>query len=237
MGEGFGDFSEAFSTGQGFGWHQRTADHWHGTDAFTRVALPTELIAAAIERDHRCGNGSGTRWRGGRCRLRLRRADPGHRRPVPGRAGAGDRLPRRVDRPRPRRVRRQRGRATPGSRWPPRPSCPGGGLRPDHLLRLAARHRRPPRRARPGPGRRSRRPGRCCCSSRSAPTTSRTTSTRRAGCSTPSRPWPAHRTRSPRRTGDVVRAARRAGRRDSASASLAAEAGFSRVRRCRSRRR
>jgi hypothetical protein len=25
----------AFSTGQGFGWHQRTAAHWHGTDAFT----------------------------------------------------------------------------------------------------------------------------------------------------------------------------------------------------------
>ena len=38
MGEGFGAFSEAFSTGQGFGWHQRTAEHWHGTDAITRVA-------------------------------------------------------------------------------------------------------------------------------------------------------------------------------------------------------
>ena len=48
MGEGFGAFSEAFSTGQGFGWHQRTAEHWHGTDAFTKVALPGELIAAAI---------------------------------------------------------------------------------------------------------------------------------------------------------------------------------------------
>ena len=48
MGEGFAAFSEAFSTGQGFGWHQRTAAHWHGTDAFTRVALPAELIAAAI---------------------------------------------------------------------------------------------------------------------------------------------------------------------------------------------
>ena len=48
MGEGFAAFSEAFSTGQGFGWHQRTADHWHGTDAFTRVALPAELIDAAI---------------------------------------------------------------------------------------------------------------------------------------------------------------------------------------------
>ena len=49
IGEGFGTFSEAFSTGQGFGWHQRSAEHWHGTDAFTRVALPTELIAAAID--------------------------------------------------------------------------------------------------------------------------------------------------------------------------------------------
>jgi SAM-dependent methyltransferase len=48
MGEGFAAFSEAFSTGQGFGWHQRTAAHWHGTDAFTKVALPAELIAAAI---------------------------------------------------------------------------------------------------------------------------------------------------------------------------------------------
>lgn len=48
MGEGFAAFSEAFSAGQGFGWHQRTAAHWHGTDAFTRVALPAELIEAAI---------------------------------------------------------------------------------------------------------------------------------------------------------------------------------------------
>jgi SAM-dependent methyltransferase len=48
MGEGFDAFSEAFRTGQGFGWHQRTAGHWHGTDAFTRVALPDELIEAAI---------------------------------------------------------------------------------------------------------------------------------------------------------------------------------------------
>jgi SAM-dependent methyltransferase len=49
MGEGFGAFSEAFSTGKGFGWHQRTAEHWHGNDAFTKIALPAELIAAAIE--------------------------------------------------------------------------------------------------------------------------------------------------------------------------------------------
>jgi len=49
LGEGFAAFSEAFSTGRGFGWHQRTADHWDGTDAFTRVALPTELIEAAVD--------------------------------------------------------------------------------------------------------------------------------------------------------------------------------------------
>jgi hypothetical protein len=53
MGEGFAAFSEAFSAGQGFGWHQRTADHWHGTDAFTRVALPTELIASVHCRSSR----------------------------------------------------------------------------------------------------------------------------------------------------------------------------------------
>jgi ubiquinone/menaquinone biosynthesis C-methylase UbiE len=49
MGAGFGAFSESFSAGRGFGWHERTAEHWHGTDSFTRIALPTELIAAAIE--------------------------------------------------------------------------------------------------------------------------------------------------------------------------------------------
>ena len=48
MGEGFAAFSEAFSAGRGFGWHRRTADHWHGADAFTQVTLPAELIEAAI---------------------------------------------------------------------------------------------------------------------------------------------------------------------------------------------
>ncbi len=48
MGAGFPAFSEAFSSGRGFGWHERTAEHWHGTDSFTQVALPTELIATAI---------------------------------------------------------------------------------------------------------------------------------------------------------------------------------------------
>ena len=59
MGAGFPAFSEAFSTGRGFGWHQRTAEHWHGTDAFTQVALPTELIAAAIGAAVRCAGGVG----------------------------------------------------------------------------------------------------------------------------------------------------------------------------------
>jgi 2-polyprenyl-3-methyl-5-hydroxy-6-metoxy-1,4-benzoquinol methylase len=48
IGEGFIEFSEAFGSGHGFGWHQRTADHWHGVDALTRLVLPDELIAAAI---------------------------------------------------------------------------------------------------------------------------------------------------------------------------------------------
>lgn len=46
---GFTEFSDAFATGRGFGWHQRTAEHWHGTDALTRVALPPELIEAALD--------------------------------------------------------------------------------------------------------------------------------------------------------------------------------------------
>ena len=113
MGEGFGDFSEAFSTGRGFGWHQRTADHWHGTDAFTRVALPTELIGAAIDQipdvasalagggtvvDVGCGYGTPTLGIAGL---------------YPSGCGARDRLPRRLDRPCPRRGRRQRGRQRP----------------------------------------------------------------------------------------------------------------------------
>lgn len=46
--EGFDDFSVAFGAGQGFGWHQRTDHYWHGQDAFTRLVLPDELIAAAV---------------------------------------------------------------------------------------------------------------------------------------------------------------------------------------------
>lgn len=48
MGAGFTEFSQAFAAGQGFGWHQRTPEHWHGEDAFTRTAVPADLIAATI---------------------------------------------------------------------------------------------------------------------------------------------------------------------------------------------
>jgi SAM-dependent methyltransferase len=48
MTEGFADFSEAFGSGHGFGWHQRTGGHWHGQDAFTRLTMPAELIGLAI---------------------------------------------------------------------------------------------------------------------------------------------------------------------------------------------
>ena len=48
MTEGFGDFSAAFGSGRGFGWHQRTGLHWHGQDAFTRLTVPDELIAATL---------------------------------------------------------------------------------------------------------------------------------------------------------------------------------------------
>jgi 2-polyprenyl-3-methyl-5-hydroxy-6-metoxy-1,4-benzoquinol methylase len=46
--EGFDDFSVAFGSGHGFGWHQRTGQHWHGQDAFTRLTVPDELIGSVI---------------------------------------------------------------------------------------------------------------------------------------------------------------------------------------------
>jgi SAM-dependent methyltransferase len=48
MGRGFADFEEAFRTGAGFGWHQRDPEYWAGTDAFTRINLNQDLLAAAI---------------------------------------------------------------------------------------------------------------------------------------------------------------------------------------------
>ena len=57
MAEGFDDFSAAFAAGKGFGWHQRSAEHWHGTDALTQVALPGELIARGHRAAPRCPGG------------------------------------------------------------------------------------------------------------------------------------------------------------------------------------
>lgn len=48
MTEVYEEFSRAFAAGQGYGWHQRTDAHWQGTDDLTRVALPPELIEAAL---------------------------------------------------------------------------------------------------------------------------------------------------------------------------------------------
>ena len=82
IGEGFAAFSEAFSTGRGFGWHQRTADHWHGTDAFTRVALPVRADRRRDRSDARHCVGAGRRWHRRRCRVWLRHADLRDRRTV-----------------------------------------------------------------------------------------------------------------------------------------------------------
>jgi SAM-dependent methyltransferase len=72
MGVGFADFTEAFRTGQGFGWDQRTEDYLHGSDLLTRTALPAELIDAVLDQvgvnlsaggavaDIGCGYGSPT---------------------------------------------------------------------------------------------------------------------------------------------------------------------------------
>src|SRR6185312_1560821 len=101
-------------------------------------------------RDGRHGGGPDRGRLGRGRRLRVRHADHGYRRAVPGGAGPRHRLPRRLDRPLPGRGRpaRRRQRAVRG-RGGLRPARPG--LRPDHLLRLPARHRRSPRRAEEGP--------------------------------------------------------------------------------------
>ena len=145
MGEGFAAFSEAFSTGQGFGWHQRTAAHWHGTDAFTRVALPAGLIAAAIGEmagvaavlaaggsvaDVGCGYGTPT--------MAIADLFPAAR------VLGVDYHDASIAHVAPRPPARRRHRAVRG-RARGRPAR--AGLRPDHLLRLPARHRRPARRA------------------------------------------------------------------------------------------
>ena len=126
MGEGFDAFSEAFGTGQGFGWHQRTAEPLarHGRLHQGRAARRADR--GRDRRDGRRGGGAGRGRLGRGRRLRVRRADPGHRRAVPRGAGPRRRLPRRLDRPLPRRggPQRRRQRAVRG-RGRGRPAGPG----------------------------------------------------------------------------------------------------------------
>jgi SAM-dependent methyltransferase len=49
MGVGFGDFTEAFRNGDGYGWDRRTEEYLHGSDLLTRTALPPELIGAIVD--------------------------------------------------------------------------------------------------------------------------------------------------------------------------------------------
>lgn len=49
LGAGFDEFVAAFGAGEGFGWHRHDALFWHGSDALTKVALPSELIDAVLD--------------------------------------------------------------------------------------------------------------------------------------------------------------------------------------------
>jgi SAM-dependent methyltransferase len=49
LGAGFDEFVTAFRNGGGFGWHRHDHRFWHGSDALTKVALPDELIEAALD--------------------------------------------------------------------------------------------------------------------------------------------------------------------------------------------
>ena len=105
MVEGFADFSAAFAAGEGFGWHQRTAEHWHGTDALhPGRRVPTELIGAAIDAAARAWPRRSTP--AARCSTsaaataRRRWAIAGL---YPAARRAGRRLPRRLDHARPAR--------------------------------------------------------------------------------------------------------------------------------------
>ena len=49
LGAGFDQFTRAFQAGEGFGWHRRDEQFWHGSDALTRVALPEALIGAILD--------------------------------------------------------------------------------------------------------------------------------------------------------------------------------------------
>ena len=44
----FDAFEQAFRTGRGFGWDERTPDHWAGADRFTAAALSPDLLPEAI---------------------------------------------------------------------------------------------------------------------------------------------------------------------------------------------
>ena len=49
IGAGFDDYSEAFRTDGGYGWDRRTEEYMHGSDLFTRTALPDELVGAVLD--------------------------------------------------------------------------------------------------------------------------------------------------------------------------------------------
>jgi ubiquinone/menaquinone biosynthesis C-methylase UbiE len=49
QGAEFDEFVTAFRNGGGFGWHRHDERFWHGSDALTKVALPDELISAALD--------------------------------------------------------------------------------------------------------------------------------------------------------------------------------------------
>jgi Methyltransferase domain/Rv2258c-like winged HTH domain len=197
MGEGFAAFSEAFSAGQGFGWHQRTADHWHGLDAFTRVVLPAELIEAAIGQmaglaavlttggtvaDIGCGYGAPTLSIAGLypsaqvLGVDYHDASIAHSRAEAAAGGVSN-------------VRFEVAAAA---------DLPGKGY--DLITFFDSLHDIGDPSVRwSAPVPLSHQPERCCCSSRWAPTTSRTTSTRTGACSTPSPRSHARRTRCPSR--------------------------------------
>ena len=120
---GFDDFSTAFGAGDGFGWHQRSGQHWHGQDAFTRLTVPDELIGAAVDALPDVAASTRRRRNRARRRLRIRRTDAGDRPAAFRGAGAGHRLPRRIGDGAPGRLPPTPRSTTRGSRWRPRSIC------------------------------------------------------------------------------------------------------------------
>jgi SAM-dependent methyltransferase len=49
IGAGFADFVEAFRGSGAYGWDRRSEEYLHGSDLFTRTALPAELIGAVLD--------------------------------------------------------------------------------------------------------------------------------------------------------------------------------------------